>query len=42
MLRKTKLLLFSASLLALLSSLCNAQEIHQHEHSEGEKLRWGA
>jgi hypothetical protein len=38
MLRKTKLLALSAILLALLSSLCNAQDIHQHEHSDGEKL----
>jgi hypothetical protein len=38
MLRKTKLLAFSVILLALLSSLCNAQDIHPHEHSDGEKL----
>jgi tetratricopeptide (TPR) repeat protein len=38
MLRKTKLLASSAILLALLSSLCNAQEIHEHRHGDGEKL----
>ncbi|MEN3334252.1 MAG: hypothetical protein V7641_3617 [Blastocatellia bacterium] len=38
MLRKNKLLAVSAILLTLLSTLCNAQEMHQHEHSEGEKL----
>lgn len=37
-LRKPKLITFSAVLLALLSSLCNAQSMHQHEHSDGEKL----
>jgi hypothetical protein len=38
MLRKTKLLEFSATLLALLSRFCNAEQIHQHEQSNGEKL----
>jgi len=38
MLRKTKRLEFSATLLALLCRLCNAEQIHQHEHSNGEKL----
>ena len=38
MLRKTKLLEFSATLLALFSRLCDAEQIHQHEHNDGEKL----
>ena len=38
MLRKTKLLEFSATLLALLSRLCDAEQLHQHEHNDGEKL----
>ncbi len=38
MLRKAKLLTSSALVLTLLSSLCDAQEEHQHKHSADEKL----
>lgn len=36
--RKNRLPAISAILLALLSSFCIAQDMHQHEHHEGEKL----
>ncbi len=38
MLHQVKLLTFSAILLAPLFSLCNAQEMGPHKHSDGEKL----
>jgi hypothetical protein len=37
-LRKAKLVVFSALLFVSLPSLCNAQETYQHEHSANEKL----